>query len=65
MAVPQTHQSRSRRDKRRTHDALTATQLSVDKTSEEVHIRHNMTASGYYRGVKYDLQPAQALEKRS
>ncbi|MGN0908844.1 MAG: 50S ribosomal protein L32, partial [Succinivibrio sp.] len=44
MAVQQTHQSRSRRDKRRTHDALTANQLSVDKTSGEVHIRHNMTA---------------------
>lgn len=52
MAVPQNHQSRSRRDKRRTHDALTARQLSVDPTSQEVHIRHHVTEGGYYRGVK-------------
>ena len=52
MAVPQNHQSRSRRDKRRTHDALTARALSVDATSGETHIRHHMTPDGYYRGVK-------------
>lgn len=52
MAVPQTHQSRSRRDKRRTHDSLTARQLSVDPTTQEVHIRHHVTEQGYYRGVK-------------
>ncbi|MCR5084612.1 MAG: 50S ribosomal protein L32 [Succinivibrionaceae bacterium] len=52
MAVPQNHQSRSRRDKRRTHDALTARTLSVDPTTEETHIRHHVTASGYYKGKK-------------
>ncbi len=52
MAVQQTHQSRSRRDKRRTHDALSALQLSVDKNSGETHIRHHVTPNGYYRGVK-------------
>ena len=65
MAVQQTHKSRSRRDMRRSHDALSAVQLSVDKTSEEVHIRHNLTENGYYRGVKFDLKPAKPLEKRS
>ncbi|MDD6319194.1 MAG: 50S ribosomal protein L32 [Succinatimonas hippei] len=64
MAVQQTHQSRSRRDKRRTHDALTANQLSVDKTSGEVHVRHNLTEGGYYRGVKYDLQAAEPLKRK-
>ncbi len=52
MAVQQNHQSRSRRDKRRTHDALTARQLSVDAVSGETHIRHHVTPNGYYRGVK-------------
>ena len=52
MAVQQNHQSRSRRDKRRTHDALSARQLSVDKVTDEVHLRHHVTESGYYRGVK-------------
>ncbi|MBU3843849.1 MAG: 50S ribosomal protein L32 [Candidatus Anaerobiospirillum pullicola] len=53
MAVPQNHQSRSRRDKRRTHDALSARQLATDPQTNEVHIRHHMTKSGFYRGVKY------------
>lgn len=63
MAVQQTHQSRARRDKRRSHDALSALQLSVDKTSEEVHIRHNVTEDGYYRGEKLNLTPAKPLAK--
>lgn len=52
MAVPQNHQSRSRRDKRRTHDALTARQLATDPQTNEVHIRHHITETGYYRGQK-------------
>lgn len=52
MAVPQNHQSRSRRDKRRTHDALSARQLSVDAQTQETHIRHHVTEQGYYRGKK-------------
>ena len=61
MAVQQNHKSRSRRDMRRSHDALSAMQLSVDKTSEEVHIRHNITPNGYYRGEKLNLTPAKPL----
>ncbi len=61
MAVSQTHKSRARRDMRRSHDALSASTLSVDKTTEEVHLRHNVTADGYYRGVKYDLEPAAGI----
>ena len=61
MAVQQTHKSRSRRDMRRSHDALSALALSVDKTSDEVHIRHNVTEGGYYRGEKLNLTPAKPL----
>ena len=61
MAVQQNHKSRSRRDMRRSHDALSAMRLSVDKTSEEVHIRHNITPDGYYRGEKLNLTPAKPL----
>ena len=61
MAVQLNHKSRSRRDMRRSHDALSAMQLSVDKTSEEVHIRHNITPDGYYRGEKLNLTPAKPL----
>jgi large subunit ribosomal protein L32 len=37
---------------RRSHDALSAKQLGTDPTSGEVHVRHNVTKDGYYRGRK-------------
>jgi len=52
MAVQQNKKSRSRRDMRRSHDGLTLPTLSVDPTTGETHIRHNMTEDGYYRGKK-------------
>lgn len=52
MAVQQNKKSRSRRDMRRSHDALTPKTLSVDPITGETHIRHHMTADGYYRGKK-------------
>ncbi|MFT3931369.1 MAG: 50S ribosomal protein L32 [Spongiibacteraceae bacterium] len=52
MAVQQNRKTRSRRDMRRSHDALTASTLSVDATSGETHRRHHVTADGFYRGRK-------------
>jgi large subunit ribosomal protein L32 len=52
MAVQKSKKSTSRRGMRRSHDALTATTLSVDATSGELHRRHTVTADGYYRGRK-------------
>ncbi|MCF6767323.1 50S ribosomal protein L32 [Thiotrichales bacterium 19S11-10] len=52
MAVQQNRKTRSKRGMRRSHDALKAQTLSVDKTSGEVHMRHHVTADGYYRGRK-------------
>lgn len=52
MAVQQNRKTRSRRDMRRSHDALTASALSVDATSGETHRRHHVTADGFYRGRK-------------
>lgn len=52
MAVQKNKKSRSRRDMRRSHDALSAPTLSVDSTTGEVHIRHHVTADGFYRGRK-------------
>ncbi|MGE8289802.1 MAG: 50S ribosomal protein L32, partial [Stenotrophomonas sp.] len=34
------------------HDALSAKQLSTDPTTGEVHLRHHITADGFYRGKK-------------
>ena len=52
MAVQQNRKTRSRRDMRRSHDALTAATLSVDSTSGETHRRHHVTPDGFYRGRK-------------
>ncbi|MDR1074854.1 MAG: 50S ribosomal protein L32 [Xanthomonadaceae bacterium] len=52
MAVQKSRVSPSRRGQRRAHDALSAKQLSTDPTSGEVHVRHHVTADGYYRGRK-------------
>ncbi len=52
MAVQQNKKSRSKRDMRRSHDALTKPTLSVDATTGEVHLRHHITPDGYYCGRK-------------
>lgn len=57
MAVQQTRKSRSKRDMRRAHDFLTGATLSVDSTSGENHLRHRMTAKGFYRGRQVIASP--------
>jgi large subunit ribosomal protein L32 len=37
---------------RRSHDALKNQTLSIDSTSGETHLRHHVTADGFYRGRK-------------
>lgn len=50
MAVQQSKKSRSRRDMRRSQDALSNPTLSVDATTGETHRRHHVSADGFYRG---------------
>ncbi len=52
MAVQKSKKSPSRRGMRRSHDALTGETLSVEPTSGELHVRHQVSADGYYRGRK-------------
>lgn len=52
MAVQQNRKTRSKRGMRRSHDALTGPTLSVDPVSGEKHLRHHVTADGFYRGRK-------------
>ncbi len=52
MAVQQNKVTRSKRNKRRTHDALSGATLSTDQASGEVHKRHHVTADGFYKGKK-------------
>ena len=52
MAVQKSRKTRSRRGMRRSHDALSSASVSTDQTSGEKHLRHNITADGFYRGRK-------------
>ncbi|MEE9451939.1 MAG: 50S ribosomal protein L32 [Gammaproteobacteria bacterium] len=50
MAVQKNRKTRSKRGTRRSHDILKANALSVDEVTGETHLRHHVTADGYYRG---------------
>jgi large subunit ribosomal protein L32 len=52
MAVQKSRKTPSRRGMRRSHDALGNPTLAVDSTTGETHLRHHLTADGYYRGKK-------------
>ncbi|MDZ7663050.1 50S ribosomal protein L32 [Thiohalophilus sp.] len=52
MAVQQNKKSPSRRGMRRSHDALGTAALSIEPTTGETHLRHHVSADGYYRGRK-------------
>ena len=63
MAVQKSKKSSSRRGMRRSHDALSQQTLSVESASGEVHLRHNITPEGYYRGDKIiETKPEQEPE---
>ncbi|MCC5043724.1 50S ribosomal protein L32 [Xanthomonas campestris pv. raphani] len=63
MAVQKSRVTPSRRGQRRSHDALTAKQLSTDPTSGEIHLRHHITADGYYRGKKVIKTKSSAVQE--
>ena len=63
MAVQKSRVSPSRRGMRRAHDALSAKQLATDPTSGETHLRHHVTADGYYRGKKVIQTKSSVVEE--
>ncbi|AKC85722.1 MULTISPECIES: 50S ribosomal protein L32 [Pseudoxanthomonas] len=63
MAVQKSRVTPSRRGQRRSHDALTAKQLATDPTTGEIHLRHHVTADGYYRGKKVIATKTSAVEE--
>ena len=52
MAVQKNKVTPSRRGMRRSHDSLTGSALSIEPTSGETHLRHHVSADGFYRGKK-------------
>lgn len=63
MAVQKSRVSPSKRGMRRSHDALSAKLLSTDPTTGETHIRHHVTADGYYRGKKVINTPSKVVDE--
>ena len=63
MAVQKSKVTRSKRGMRRAHDFLTARPVSIDQTSGETHLRHHVTADGYYRGRKVITKNEQVVEQ--
>jgi len=52
MAVQQNKKSPSKRGMHRSHDALSLPGLAVEPTTGEMHLRHHISPTGYYRGKK-------------
>lgn len=52
MAVQKSRKTPSRRGMRRSHDKLSANTLSIEPTTGETHLRHHISADGFYRGRK-------------
>ena len=50
MAVQKSRKTPSKRGMRRSHNALKNPALSEDQETGEIHLRHHITADGYYRG---------------
>jgi large subunit ribosomal protein L32 len=52
MAVQKSRKTPSKRGMRRSHDRLTASTLSIEPTTGETHLRHHVSADGFYKGRK-------------
>ena len=50
MAVQQNRKTRSKRDKRRTHQKIPRPAVSMDSFTGDMHLRHHVSDEGIYRG---------------
>jgi len=52
MAVQQNKKSPSKRGMHRSHNAVAAPGTAIEPTTGEVHLRHHISPTGFYRGRK-------------
>ena len=52
MAVQKSRKTPSRRGMRRSHDGLKKPALSIESTTGEIHRRHHVSETGFYKGEK-------------
>ena len=65
MAVAKSRKSRSRRNMRRAHSALTAPALSIEVATGETHRRHHVSPQGHYKGRQVIAQNAVVEEENN
>ena len=63
MAVQQNKKSPSKRGMHRSHNALNVPGIAVETTTGEVHLRHHITADGFYRGKKVIATKTSVVEE--
>lgn len=63
MAVQKSRKTPSRRGMRRSHDALRGRTLSVEQATGETHLRHHVSADGFYRGRRVIEVPQEPDEE--
>jgi len=57
MAVQKSRKTPSKRDMRRSHDALGSATLSVEPTTGETHRRHHVSADGALGSATLSVEP--------
>jgi len=63
MAVQKSRKTPSKRGMRRSHNALKNPALSEDQETGEIHLRHHITADGYYRGKRVIQSTVEDIEE--
>jgi len=62
MAVPKKKTSTSKRNMRRSHDALGAVNVSENPTTGEYTLSHHVSPDGYYKGKQVIIPRTPAVE---
>jgi len=63
MAVQKSRKTPSKRGMRRSHNTLKNPALSEDQETGEIHLRHHITADGYYRGKRVIKSTVEDIEE--
>ena len=63
MAVQKSRKTPSKRGMRRSHNKLKNPELSEDQETGEIHLRHHITADGYYRGKRVIKSTVEDIEE--
>lgn len=63
MAVQKSRVSRAKRGMRRAHDSLTSPTLAVDPATGEIHRRHHVSPTGYYKGRQVVVQKTKVKDE--